>query len=672
MKKKRFITLLACLTMACASIGVASACSGGGDTSSGSDSGSNVETPIEIEYKVKFETSGGSTVKTQDVKKGEKATKPEDPTRENYTFVEWQLNGNTYNFESPVIADITLKAKWEKKEPTKFSVSFVVEGEPFHTANVEDGKKVMQPAENPTRENYIFDGWTLNGETYDFETPITEAITLVAKWANAWTVSFDGGEGTSIEPVVVKDGETISAPEIKKDGYYVFDWLKDGQSYQFEMPVTENMTLTAVWKAYGLGSNQIAVIAGAWNQPGTDFINVSTGANDEMIVAAKFKGDQWRWPALVLRNLFEKAYYETLIASGDTQLKFNLTVGGESAASVSDLYVFGKLLSEFPQKDGVYTVVVDLQYLVDNYDTIGVLGTKYEAKPSQYFEQMLLAWKCSASNYSQTRNYVFTISDVTVRPAPTLNVAFAEGSEDLIEVGKTTTLTAQTNVDEAVAWSSSNEAIATVENGVVTGIKGGETTITATIDGVTASKTIYIVGDGLYADQIGIRVNGNEVSSNQAYFKKVVGTNGEIILTVNNFNADATYNPGLLFNKNIFSKAYYEKLAASGYTKLNFTLGVGGTNAEDVEDLYVFGKQLTTFAKNANGEYEVAVDVSTIIYYYATIKDLATLTTQAGQSSSLNAKFIAWKSPAGDYATKRNYVFTISNAEFLENIETEV
>ena len=658
MSKKRFITLLTCLTIACAGLGVATACNNGTENS-------GTESSIVTEYKVKFDSRSGSAVSAQMVKSGEKAMKPEDPTREGWIFIEWQLNSNPYDFDAPVTRDITLTAKWEQKKPEKFSVSFVVEGEtePFRTTEVEEGKKVMEPADIPERAEYLFDGWTLNGEAYDFETPVTEALTLVAKWAKAWTVSFKVGDGTPIKPVLVKEGEGISVPETTQEGYYVSGWLQDGLSYDLETPVTGDITLTAVWEASGLCNNQIGVHAYGWNQTNkADYFNMATDTNGAIIVTAKFSGSTTHYPALVLRELFQKTYYETLIENGETRLVFNLTIGGENAENVDDLYVFGKKLTEFAQKQGVYTITVDLQYILDNYDKVAWIGTKVEAKNAE-LNYMFLAWK--SADWT-TRNYVFTISNIAVKPTPELKVDFANGSEDLIQVGKTTTLTAQTNVDEAIEWSSSNPAVATVENGVVTGVKGGEVTITASVDGLTVSKNIYVVGKGVYADQIGTRANGWDKSTDATWLSVSTGNDGEITASVT-FQANATYVPMLMLRK-IFDKAYYEKLMASGYTTWTFNLAISGTDADKVDDLYIFGKKLTDFTEK-DGVYTITVDLQRIITYYATMKDLATLTTAAGQAGSINAMFIAWKSPANDWSTKRSYVFTIINNEF---IKTEV
>ena len=66
-----------------------------------------------VKYTVTFNSNGGSEVKAATVVKGEKVTKPTDPTREGYAFKGW-FNGETeYDFDSAVTADITLVAKWE-------------------------------------------------------------------------------------------------------------------------------------------------------------------------------------------------------------------------------------------------------------------------------------------------------------------------------------------------------------------------------------------------------------------------------------------------------------------------------------------------------------------------------------------------------------------------------
>ena len=74
------------------------------------------DTYRENTYTVTFDTDGGSKIDAQEVEENGTATKPADPTKDGYTFKGWQLDGKDYDFATPVTADITLKAVWEKVE----------------------------------------------------------------------------------------------------------------------------------------------------------------------------------------------------------------------------------------------------------------------------------------------------------------------------------------------------------------------------------------------------------------------------------------------------------------------------------------------------------------------------------------------------------------------------
>ena len=67
------------------------------------------------DHTVTFNSNGGSTVASQTVVDGSKATKPSDPTKSGYTFGGWYTNSactTAYSFDTAVTADITLYAKW--------------------------------------------------------------------------------------------------------------------------------------------------------------------------------------------------------------------------------------------------------------------------------------------------------------------------------------------------------------------------------------------------------------------------------------------------------------------------------------------------------------------------------------------------------------------------------
>jgi len=69
-----------------------------------------------ITYTVTFDTNGGSSIDNQKVDYNKNVTKPENPTQNGYKFIEWTLDGKTYDFNNKITKNITLVAKWEKVE----------------------------------------------------------------------------------------------------------------------------------------------------------------------------------------------------------------------------------------------------------------------------------------------------------------------------------------------------------------------------------------------------------------------------------------------------------------------------------------------------------------------------------------------------------------------------
>ena len=65
-------------------------------------------------YTVTFDTKGGSTIEAIEVEKDATVTLPSNPTKEGFEFVEWQLNGKTFNSKDKINGNITLVAIWKK------------------------------------------------------------------------------------------------------------------------------------------------------------------------------------------------------------------------------------------------------------------------------------------------------------------------------------------------------------------------------------------------------------------------------------------------------------------------------------------------------------------------------------------------------------------------------
>ncbi len=54
-------------------------------------------------------------------------------------------------------------------------------GSNVEVQNIIINNKAISPV-NPIKSEYLFDGWYLDGEEFDFDTKIKEDITLTAKW----------------------------------------------------------------------------------------------------------------------------------------------------------------------------------------------------------------------------------------------------------------------------------------------------------------------------------------------------------------------------------------------------------------------------------------------------------------------------------------------------------
>ncbi len=76
----------------------------------------NEEKTEEQTYTIKFDSDGGNEIENQKINANDKIKEPTKPTKDGYTFVEWQLDGKKYDFNAPVTKDMTLKAVWEKQK----------------------------------------------------------------------------------------------------------------------------------------------------------------------------------------------------------------------------------------------------------------------------------------------------------------------------------------------------------------------------------------------------------------------------------------------------------------------------------------------------------------------------------------------------------------------------
>lgn len=202
------------------------------------------------EYTVTFNYDNGSANKETKMYEGELVTKPATPIKTGYQFVEWQLNGKKYDFNTPISGNIILKATW--KVNVSYKVTFNSAGGTSVSEQTVEASGIAKRPANPTKSGHAFIEWQLNGKTYNFNTPVTSNITLNATWRELgqFLVSFDTDGGTSVNSQFIKEGDTaiIPTPNPTKDGYTFVEWQLDNTKYDFTTPVTKAITLKAKWQ----------------------------------------------------------------------------------------------------------------------------------------------------------------------------------------------------------------------------------------------------------------------------------------------------------------------------------------------------------------------------------------------------------------------------------------
>ncbi|MEK5429417.1 InlB B-repeat-containing protein [Lysinibacillus sp. FSL R7-0073] len=217
-------------------------------------------TSPQVKHTVSFETDGGSAVPSQSVVNGGMATMPEvEPIKAGYTFGGWYKDADhteSYDFNSNITGNTIIYAKWNAQA---YTVSFNTDGgSAVSNQSVLHGGKATIPEVEPTKAGYTFGGWykDIGGtQVYDFNSVITEATTIYAKWnAQAYTVSFNTDGGSAVSNQSVAHGEKASepTPAPTKGGYTFEGWYKDvgyTQTYDFTSVITENTTIYAKWNA---------------------------------------------------------------------------------------------------------------------------------------------------------------------------------------------------------------------------------------------------------------------------------------------------------------------------------------------------------------------------------------------------------------------------------------
>lgn len=200
-------------------------------------------------------TADGESISTQTIDRGEKFTKPAEPSKENHTFAGWYNGDEKFDFDADTTNApnvLELVAKWDIN---KYTVQFVSEHGSFADQTIEHGKPIdTDKLTIPEVEGYTFDGWYTEDNTkFDFTQPIKHNTTVYAKWtANDYEVSFITEHGKTPTSQNVKYNGTATNPgELTEDGYTFIGWYADkdhNTKFDFSTPITGDTKVYAKWE----------------------------------------------------------------------------------------------------------------------------------------------------------------------------------------------------------------------------------------------------------------------------------------------------------------------------------------------------------------------------------------------------------------------------------------
>ncbi|MBR2887222.1 MAG: InlB B-repeat-containing protein, partial [Bacteroidales bacterium] len=187
------------------------------------------------QYTITFNTDGGSEISAIKQDFNTAITKPADPVKTGYTFLDWDKDiPNTMPAE-----DVTITAKWQINTHT---ITFDTDGgTPIDKMTVKYGENITKPTD-PVKTGSTFLGW----DKQIPETMPDEDLTFKAQWQiNQCTITFDTDGADPIETITQYYNTAITAPaNPAKKGFTFLGW-------QPALPATmpaNNLTVKAQWR----------------------------------------------------------------------------------------------------------------------------------------------------------------------------------------------------------------------------------------------------------------------------------------------------------------------------------------------------------------------------------------------------------------------------------------
>lgn len=178
----------------------------------------------------------GTAPPAQAVLPGQSAVDPGPLTAPGWRFLGWfglPVGGALFDFAAALTDDTVVYAQWAQQHTVTFDAGEL--GAPIDAQEVPDGERALAPPV-PVADGWHFDGWftdpTAPSQPFDFDTPITDDITVHAGWT-AVIASFT----VETDRSAYRPGEAIT---VRGDG------LPEGTAVEIELRSTPVPLGTAI------------------------------------------------------------------------------------------------------------------------------------------------------------------------------------------------------------------------------------------------------------------------------------------------------------------------------------------------------------------------------------------------------------------------------------------
>ena len=402
------------------------------------------------QYKVTFDTKGGTAVESLMVDKDGTFTEPKAPTKEGYTFAGWYYNDELYDFDTKVTGNIKLEARWNKADDT--SVTGVTLNETALS---------LKPGSTATLV-----------ATVSPESAKDKSLTWSSSDESIVTVDENGKikaikEGKATITVTTKDGNhkatvtiTVSKEDIKVTG------VSFGNN-ALNLATGSSMTLKPTISPSDATNKGLT-----WKSSDSSVVSV----NDKGVITGKKEGK-----ATITVTTKDGGYTATITVTVKDEPVTGVKIQGNSSMVINGKQTLKAVITPSNASNkGVTWESSDKS--IATVDSKGNVVAKAKGT-------VTITVTTKDGNHKATLN-------INVKEQLVTKITIS--GDKKVNVGKTITLKASVSPSNAtnkgVTWSSSDESIATVDaNGKVTGKKAGKVTIKATAkDGSKVSKTYTI------------------------------------------------------------------------------------------------------------------------------------------------------------------------------------